>query len=67
MLLANGPLAAAVQGLFGLMFVFVFSSFYSLVACFESLGLHGFGCKLVMGNYYSTFLQDKTLICTILE
>jgi len=44
----NGRLAAAGQGLLGLMFVFVFSSFSFLVACFESLGLHGFGCKLVM-------------------
>jgi hypothetical protein len=44
----NGRLAADVQGLLGLLFVFVFSSFPFLIACFESLGLHGLGCKLVV-------------------
>ena len=45
----NAPLAADVQGLLGVVFVFVFSSLISVIACFVSLGLHGFGCKLVMG------------------
>jgi hypothetical protein len=38
-----------VQGLLGKIFVFV-SSFAKLYSVrFESLGLHGLGCKLVMG------------------
>jgi hypothetical protein len=45
----NGRLAADVQGLLGKIFVFV-SSFAKLYSVrFESLGLHGLGCKLVMG------------------
>jgi len=46
---ANGRLAAAGRGLLGEVFVFVFSSFPFLIAYFESLGLHGLGCKLVRG------------------
>ena len=43
----NGRPAPAGEGLLGLVFVFVFSSSIFFVARFESLGLHGFGCKLV--------------------
>jgi hypothetical protein len=44
----NGPLAAAVQGLLGELFVFVSSLSYFNFVRYPSLGLHGFGCKLVM-------------------
>jgi hypothetical protein len=42
----NGRLAADVQGLLGKLFVFVYSLLNLYSVSFESLGLHGFGCKL---------------------
>ena len=57
MLVANGRPAPAGEGLLGREFVFVFYSFTFFVVYFESLGLPGFGCRLVScnKNYYFNF------------
>ena len=47
---SNGPPAPTGEWLLGRDFVFVFSFIFFYIVYFESLGLPGFGCRLVMPN-----------------
>jgi len=59
MFFANVWLAADVQGLLGKLFEFVSSLINFHDVYFESLGLHGFGCKLVMGGVIFSYFSSS--------